>query len=63
LYLQRNPYKEDKIKHEESKNDEKIIVRLPKNLKEEFKEALLKNDAIQSNVIRRCIREYIIKNK
>jgi hypothetical protein len=36
---------------------------LPKGLKEEFKEALLKNDAVQSNVLRRCIREYIRKKK
>jgi len=55
--------KEDNIKESEPKNDEQIIVRLPKGLKEEFKEALIKNDAVQSNVIRRCIREYINKNK
>jgi len=62
LYLQINPTKkEDKIKKDT--NDEKVIVRLPKELKEEFKEALLKNDAIQSKVLRRCIREYIDKNK
>ena len=62
MYLQINPTKkEDKIKKDT--NDEKVIVRLPKELKEEFKEALLKNDAIQSKVLRRCIREYIDKNK
>jgi len=55
--------KEAKIKNEPLKNDEQIIIRLPKNLKEEFKKALLKNDAIQSNVVRRCIREYIKKSK
>jgi metal-responsive CopG/Arc/MetJ family transcriptional regulator len=38
-------------------------VRLPFELKEEFKKALQKNDAVQSNVLRRCIREYIKKNK
>ncbi len=39
------------------------MVRLPKDLKEDFRKALFKNDAIQSNVIRRCIREYINKSK
>lgn len=63
MLLQIITLKEDKIKESEPKNDEQIIVRLPKGLKEEFKEALIKNDAVQSNVIRRCIREYINKNK
>jgi len=63
LLLQIITIKEDNIKESEPKNDEQIIVRLPKGLKEEFKEALIKNDAVQSNVIRRCIREYINKNK
>ena len=59
-----NYYKmEDKIKQKKNNNDSQIVIRLPKDLKEEFKEALLKNDAIQSNVLRRCIREYINKNK
>ncbi len=42
-----------------TKNDDQIVIRLPKELKEDFKNALLVNDAIQSNVLRRCIREYI----
>ena len=63
MYLHIQLRKEDKIKDNELKNDEKIIIRLPKSLKADFKEALLKNDAIQSNVIRRCIRDYIKKNK
>lgn len=31
-------------------------------MKEDFREALKSNDAIQSNVLRRCINDYIEKN-
>ena len=41
------------------KNDSKIIIRLPKELKAEFDKALALNDAVQSKVIRRLIKEYI----
>jgi len=44
-------------------NDDSIVIRLSKTQKANFKEALEKNDAVASNVLRRCIDEYINKNK
>jgi len=43
--------------------NEKIVIRVSKELKKEFDKSLAKNDAISSNVLRRLIREYIEKNK
>jgi len=39
-----------------------ITVRVSAQKKAEFDEALKKNDAVASNVLRRCIEEYIKKN-
>jgi hypothetical protein len=40
-----------------------ITVKISSEKKKEFEKALLKNDATASNVIRRCIDDYIRKNK
>ena len=61
MYRQNHP-KEYNIKDDEEPLSSKIIIRVTDKMKEDFKKSLKKNDAIQSNVLRRCIEEYINKN-
>ncbi len=44
-------------------NDEKLYIRLPKDLKEEFIKVLVEQDYTASQVLRRCIKDYINKYK
>ena len=62
MYRQNHP-KEDTIKEDEEPLSSKIIIRVTDKMKDDFKEALKSNDAIQSNVLRRCIKNYIEENK
>jgi len=41
----------------------RVALRLTKELKAEFDKALKKNGATQANILRRCIEEYVEKNK
>lgn len=43
----------------DQEKDEKIVIRVPKYLKMEFKEALSLSDENQSEIMRRFIKRYI----
>jgi len=62
MYRQKHP-KGDIIKEDEKPLSSKVIIRVTDKMKDDFKKALRKNDAIQSNVLRRCIEKYIQDNK
>jgi metal-responsive CopG/Arc/MetJ family transcriptional regulator len=47
----------------DKKKDEKIVIRLPKYLKNSFKNALTLNDENQSEVVRGFIKSYIVTKK
>jgi len=44
-------------------NDQKLYIRLPKELKDEFLRVCTEQDLKQSQVLRKCMREYIKNNK
>ncbi len=43
--------------------NKKINIKLSEKMLSDFDEALKKNEETKSEIIRRCIREYIQKNK
>jgi len=40
-----------------------VYLRISEELKEKFKEALIKNDESQSDILRSCIKKYVEKSK
>lgn len=51
------------MRRTDKEKDEKIVVRLPKYLKDDFREILILNDTNQSEVMRQFIKQYIRENK
>lgn len=45
------------------KKDKRIFLNVSEKMFDEFNEALSKNEETKSEVLRKCIREYINKNK
>lgn len=44
-------------------NDAKLYIRLPSELKDEFEKTAKEQDITQSQILRKCIREFIKQNK
>jgi len=62
MYIKKTPTKEINIRTDQPKT-EKILVRVSKETKEDFKKALIKNDENQSSLLRAFIKDYIEKSK
>ena len=44
-------------------NDAKLYIRLPSELKDEFDRIAKEQDLTQSQILRKCIRDYIKKQR
>ena len=52
-----------KVKEKKTIKDKRINIKISEKMMDEFKDVLERNEETISEVLRRCIRDYIKKNK